>query len=75
MNEEEGEGCNIHGSLVVNRVAGNFHFGAGKSIRHSTINLLDLITVQTESYNVRTYSISQYLSESRFDHCNNAFAT
>ncbi|KAG6406784.1 hypothetical protein SASPL_134395 [Salvia splendens] len=52
VNEEEGEGCNIHGSLVVNRVAGNFHFGAGKSIRHSTINLLDLITVQTESYNI-----------------------
>ncbi|KAL1534328.1 endoplasmic reticulum-Golgi intermediate compartment protein 3-like [Salvia divinorum] len=52
VNEEEGEGCNIHGSLVVNKVAGNFHFATGKTIHHSTINLLDLLTVQTESYNI-----------------------
>lgn len=64
MKDEEGEGCNIHGSLEVNKVAGNFHFATGKSFHHSSMNLLDLIALQTESYNVRICCISQYLSES-----------
>ncbi|XP_057803980.1 uncharacterized protein LOC131019449 [Salvia miltiorrhiza] len=52
VKEEEGEGCNIHGSLEVNKVAGNFHFAPGKSIHHSSMNLLDLLALQTESYNI-----------------------
>lgn len=49
---EVGEGCNIHGSLEVNKVAGNFHFATGKSIHQSSVSLLDLLTLQTESYNI-----------------------
>ncbi|XP_042063587.1 endoplasmic reticulum-Golgi intermediate compartment protein 3-like isoform X1 [Salvia splendens] len=52
VKDEEGEGCNIHGSLEVNKVAGNFHFATGKSFHHSSMNLLDLIALQTESYNI-----------------------
>ncbi|CAA0807326.1 Endoplasmic reticulum vesicle transporter protein [Striga hermonthica] len=52
VKEEVGEGCNIHGSLEVNRVAGNFHFAPGKSIHHQNFQLLDLLNIQTESYNI-----------------------
>ncbi|XP_031116717.1 uncharacterized protein LOC116020381 [Ipomoea triloba] len=37
IKDEEGEGCNIHGSLEVNKVAGNFHFSPGKSFHHSNV--------------------------------------
>nr|CAD1833155.1 unnamed protein product [Ananas comosus var. bracteatus] len=30
IKDEQGEGCNIHGFLEVNKVAGNFHFAPGK---------------------------------------------
>ncbi|XLT44751.1 hypothetical protein HN873_037355, partial [Arachis hypogaea] len=30
VKDEEGEGCNIHGSLQINKVAGDFHFAIGK---------------------------------------------
>eukprot|EP00850_Spirogloea_muscicola_P019075 SM000183S03969 [mRNA] locus=s183:45572:48813:- [translate_table: standard] len=32
---QEGEGCNIYGLLEVNKVAGNFHFSASKSLQTS----------------------------------------
>ncbi|KAG9140664.1 hypothetical protein Leryth_006855 [Lithospermum erythrorhizon] len=52
VKDEEGEGCNIHGSLEVNRVAGNFHFAIGKSIHQSSFNLQDLLDLQSQSYNI-----------------------
>ena len=52
VREEQGEGCNIHGSLEVNKVAGNFHFAPGKSFHQSHFNLIDLLSLQTESYNI-----------------------
>uniref|UniRef100_A0A6N2MKA1 Endoplasmic reticulum vesicle transporter N-terminal domain-containing protein n=1 Tax=Salix viminalis TaxID=40686 RepID=A0A6N2MKA1_SALVM len=52
IKDEEGEGCNINGSLEVNRVAGNFHFVPMKGFHHSIIQLQDLLDLQTESYNV-----------------------
>ncbi|KAK6156853.1 hypothetical protein DH2020_011101 [Rehmannia glutinosa] len=52
VKEEEGEGCNIHGSLEVNKVAGNFHFAPGKSFHQQNLHLLDLLALQTESYNI-----------------------
>ncbi|RAL49469.1 hypothetical protein DM860_012902 [Cuscuta australis] len=52
VKDEEGEGCNIHGSLEVNKVAGNFHFSPGKSFHHSNIHLSDLLALQTDSYNI-----------------------
>lgn len=52
IKDEEGEGCNIHGSLEVNKVAGNFHFAAGKSFHQSTFQLFELISLQSDTYNV-----------------------
>ncbi|KAL3538628.1 hypothetical protein ACH5RR_001994 [Cinchona calisaya] len=52
IKDEEGEGCNIHGSLEVNKVAGNFHFALGKSFHQSNIHLFDLLALPTESYNI-----------------------
>ncbi|KAK1318465.1 Protein disulfide-isomerase 5-4 [Acorus calamus] len=52
IKDEEGEGCNIHGFLEVNKVAGNFHFAPGKSFHLSNINIIDLIALQTENHNI-----------------------
>lgn len=52
VKDEEGEGCNIHGSLEVNKVAGNFHFAPGKSFHQQNFLLLDLFALQSESYNI-----------------------
>ncbi|KAL6515300.1 hypothetical protein OROHE_018932 [Orobanche hederae] len=52
VKEEEGEGCNIHGSLEVNKVAGNFHFAPGKSFHQQNVHLFDLLALQAESYNI-----------------------
>ncbi|XP_073065778.1 uncharacterized protein [Primulina eburnea] len=52
VKEEHGEGCNIHGSLEVNKVAGNFHFAPGKSFHQSNFQLLDLLAFQIENYNI-----------------------
>jgi endoplasmic reticulum-Golgi intermediate compartment protein 3 len=53
VKDEEGEGCNIHGSLEVNKVAGNFHFATGQSFLQSAIFLADLLALQDNHYNVR----------------------
>ncbi|KAL8208947.1 hypothetical protein R6Q57_008359, partial [Mikania cordata] len=50
IKDEEGEGCNIYGSLEVNKVAGNFHFI--KSFHQSSIHILDLLTFNEDSYNI-----------------------
>ncbi|KAF5781609.1 putative endoplasmic reticulum vesicle transporter [Helianthus annuus] len=50
IKDEEGEGCNIYGSLEVNKVAGNFHFV--KSFHQSSIHIPDLLTFQEDSYNI-----------------------
>ncbi|KAK9081756.1 hypothetical protein Syun_031202 [Stephania yunnanensis] len=52
IKEEEGEGCNIHGFLEVNKVAGSVHFAIGKSFHQSTFPLFDLLSLQAENYNV-----------------------
>ncbi|KAK4378604.1 hypothetical protein RND71_000466 [Anisodus tanguticus] len=52
IKDEEGEGCNIHGSLEVNKVAGNFHFAAGKSFHQSSFQLFELIALQSDTYNI-----------------------
>ncbi|KAI3770209.1 hypothetical protein L6452_01334 [Arctium lappa] len=50
IKDEEGEGCNIYGSLEVNKVAGNFHFI--KSFHQSSIHIPDLMAFQEDSYNI-----------------------
>lgn len=51
IKDEEGEGCNIHGSLEVNKVAGNFHFALGKSFHQSNVHLHELLAFQNNVYN------------------------
>ncbi|KAL5994883.1 hypothetical protein ACLOJK_024940 [Asimina triloba] len=52
IKEEEGEGCNIHGFVEVNKVAGNFHFAPGKSFHQSNIFLGDLLVLPNENFNI-----------------------
>ncbi|PPD78406.1 hypothetical protein GOBAR_DD24678 [Gossypium barbadense] len=52
IKEQEGEGCNVQGSLEVNRVAGNFHFAPGKTFHQSNIFFDDLMSVHKDSYNI-----------------------
>lgn len=49
VKEEAGEGCNTHGSLKVNRVAGYFHFSPGKRFHVSSFSLFDLLEFQQEN--------------------------
>ncbi|KAG0479992.1 hypothetical protein HPP92_010623 [Vanilla planifolia] len=48
IQEEQGEGCNIHGFVDVNKVAGNIHFAPGKSFHQSSFPFLDLFAFQAE---------------------------
>ncbi|XAR62174.1 hypothetical protein NMG60_11016826 [Bertholletia excelsa] len=52
IKDEEGEGCNIYGSLEVNKVAGNFHFAPGKSFHQSGVHVHDLLAFQRDSFNI-----------------------
>lgn len=38
----QGEGCQIKGSLKVNKVAGNFHFAPGHSFQRGSVHVHDL---------------------------------
>ncbi|CAN0874949.1 Endoplasmic reticulum-Golgi intermediate compartment protein 3 [Linum grandiflorum] len=67
VNEEVGEGCNIHGSLEVNKVAGNFHFIPGKSFHQSNMFLHDLLAIEKDSYNVSDKNCS-YCSRVQWMH-------
>ena len=58
IKDEDGEGCNIEGSLAVNKVAGNFHFMPGKSFHQSNFHVHDLLAFQMDSYNVRNILFS-----------------
>lgn len=55
VRDEEGEGCNIEGSLEVNKVAGSFHFVPGKSFHQSSFNFFGFLELQTSDYNVLHY--------------------
>ncbi|EFA85803.1 endoplasmic reticulum-golgi intermediate compartment protein 3 [Heterostelium album PN500] len=40
--EQNGEGCQVYGFLLVNKVAGNFHFAPGKSFQQHHMHVHDL---------------------------------
>ncbi|XLV01727.1 hypothetical protein S245_016064 [Arachis hypogaea] len=79
VKDEEGEGCNIHGSLQINKVARDFHFAIGKSIlNHSTSSfLIDLLALRDNNHLEKVfltiqpsvdYSIRQRYMKENFDH-------
>eukprot|EP00798_Chlamydomonas_sp_ICE-L_P025639 gene25639-11297_t len=42
VKESKGEGCKLWGSLVVNKVAGNFHFAPGRSFQQGGMHIHDI---------------------------------
>ncbi|XLS57541.1 hypothetical protein HN51_007296 [Arachis hypogaea] len=62
IKDEEGEGCNIHGSLQINKVAGDFHFAIGKSIlNHSTSSfLVDLLALRDNNHFNISHQINKF---------------
>ncbi|KAM4622555.1 endoplasmic reticulum-Golgi intermediate compartment protein 3 [Discoglossus pictus] len=58
MQEQKNEGCQLHGFLEVNKVAGNFHFAPGKSFQQSHVHVHDLQSFGLDNINM-THNIKQ----------------
>jgi|EP00161_Ancyromonas_sigmoides_P023189 hypothetical protein len=61
LEQERHEGCRIHGTINVQRVAGNFHFAPGKSFQHAQFHVHDFMSLGDASkYNMthKIYSLS-----------------
>uniref|UniRef100_A0A7I4BX55 Endoplasmic reticulum vesicle transporter C-terminal domain-containing protein n=1 Tax=Physcomitrium patens TaxID=3218 RepID=A0A7I4BX55_PHYPA len=52
IKDEDGEGCNVYGTLEANKVAGNFHFAPGKSFQQANMHVHDLMAFGKDSFNV-----------------------
>eukprot|EP00246_Nothoceros_aenigmaticus_P009149 TRINITY_DN24484_c0_g1_i1.p1 TRINITY_DN24484_c0_g1~~TRINITY_DN24484_c0_g1_i1.p1 ORF type:complete len:386 (-),score=50.80 TRINITY_DN24484_c0_g1_i1:56-1213(-) len=65
IKEQEGEGCNVYGSLEVNKVAGNFHFAPGKSFQQSNVHVHDMQVFGKESFNL-SHHIKELTFGARF---------
>lgn len=50
--EQRGEGCQIYGYLLVNKVAGNFHFAPGKSFQQHHMHIHDLQPFKNAKFNL-----------------------
>lgn len=45
------EGCNLHGFIMVNKVAGNFHFSPGKSLFQGQMQIHDYTEFEKDHFN------------------------
>jgi len=52
LKAQRGEGCNLYGQLLVNKVAGNFHFAPGKSFQHSSMHVHDFMPFEIAGFNM-----------------------
>jgi len=52
MKDQQGEGCQIYGYLLVNKVAGNFHFAPGKSFQQHNMHVHDLQPLKWATFNI-----------------------
>jgi len=52
LDEQKGEGCEVAGHLIVNKVAGNFHFAPGKSFQQGGMHVHDLMPFNLARYNI-----------------------
>lgn len=43
---KEHEGCNLHGQISVQKVAGNFHFGVGRNFQQASMHVHDLMPLR-----------------------------
>jgi len=58
LQEQMGEGCQVYGYLLVNKVAGNFHFAPGKSFQQHHMHVHDLQPFKNMKFNL-THSINR----------------
>ncbi|KAI8612837.1 endoplasmic reticulum vesicle transporter-domain-containing protein [Chytriomyces sp. MP71] len=69
LKEQENEGCQIHGHIEVNKVAGNFHFAPGKSFQQGGMHVHDLAAFGRVganydfSHNIHSLSFGPYATE------------
>lgn len=52
LKEQFGEGCQVYGYLLVNKVAGNFHFAPGKSFQQHHMHVHDLQPFRQFKFNL-----------------------
>lgn len=52
LQEQFGEGCQVYGYLLVNKVAGNFHFAPGKSFQQHHMHVHDLQPFKQFKFNL-----------------------
>eukprot|EP01098_Paradermamoeba_levis_P013553 TRINITY_DN6209_c0_g2_i1.p1 TRINITY_DN6209_c0_g2~~TRINITY_DN6209_c0_g2_i1.p1 ORF type:complete len:395 (+),score=84.60 TRINITY_DN6209_c0_g2_i1:80-1264(+) len=52
MKDQQNEGCQIYGYLLVNKVAGNFHFAPGKSFQQHSMHVHDLQPFKWATFNI-----------------------
>lgn len=52
MKEQAEEGCSMYGYLLVNKVAGNFHFAPGKSFQQHNIHIHDMQQFGRTAFNM-----------------------
>ena len=45
LEAQKGEGCQVYGHLLVNKVAGNFHFAPGKSFQQNHMHVHGMLTL------------------------------
>jgi len=51
----EKEGCNMHGQIKVQKVAGNFHFGVGRNFQQASMHVHDLMPLRGVLINLTHY--------------------
>jgi len=52
LQAQSGEGCQVYGYLLVNKVAGNFHFAPGKSFQQHHMHVHDLQPFKNLKFNL-----------------------
>jgi len=52
MASQSDEGCQVYGYLLVNKVAGNFHFAPGKSFQQAHMHVHDLQPFKNQAFNL-----------------------
>ncbi|CAK4204810.1 unnamed protein product [Aphanomyces euteiches] len=63
-NSQPGEGCRLHGTMFVNRVAGNFHVGLGRTFHRQGRLVHQFLPGQQFSYNSSHIIHELYFGES-----------
>mmetsp|Transcript_19554 Transcript_19554/g.27284 ORF Transcript_19554/g.27284 Transcript_19554/m.27284 type:complete len:383 (-) Transcript_19554:58-1206(-) len=58
LQEQAGEGCQVYGYLLVNKVAGNFHFAPGKSFQQHHMHVHDLQPYKNFKFNL-THTVNK----------------